>query len=127
VRAGAPLSVAEIIRSYKNGNQPGAVVFAAARGDDSLYRAADEDTLRGIYLNGFTVVSNQQLEQQQILSHIATTFSLPIAKVQYVDGNTVKIGRKEIILRSVLTLNIFVFILLALIIVVHAARQRPAP
>jgi hypothetical protein len=121
---GEPLSVAEIISSYKNGNQPKAAVFAATRGDDSLYSTADESTLRGIYLNGFTVVSNQQLGQQQILSYIATTFSLPIAKLQYIDSSSIKIGRKESILRSTLALNLIVFVLLVIITAVNALRQR---
>jgi hypothetical protein len=126
-REGVPLSVAEIISAYKNGNQPEAAVFAAVRGDDSLYRDADESTLREIYLNGFTVVSNQQLTQQKILHYIAKHFSLPIAKVQYVDNNSIKLGRKEFILRSILALNLIVCVLLVLITAVHAFRKRSAP
>jgi hypothetical protein len=126
-REGVPLSVAEIISAYINGNQPEAAVFAAVRGDDSLYRDADESTLREIYLNGFTVVSNQQLTQQKILHYIAKHFSLPIAKVQYVDNNSIKLGRKEFILRSILALNLIVCVLLVLITAVHAFRKRSAP
>lgn len=124
---GVLLSVADIISAYRNGHQPEAAVFAEGRGDDSLYRAADESTLRGIYLNSFTVVSNQQLGQQQILNYLVTTFSLPIAKLQYIDSNSIKIGRKESILRLILALNIIVFIMLAIISAVNTVRKRPAP
>ena len=124
-REGVPLSVADIISSYRNGHQPEAAVFAEERGDDSLYRAADESTLQGIYLNSFTVVSNQQLGQQQILSYIATTLSLPIAKLQYMDSNSIKIGRKESLLRSILVLNSIVGVLLALITGVNFLRRPP--
>jgi hypothetical protein len=123
-REGITLSVADIINSYKNGNEIDAVVFAADRGDDSLYRAADESTLRGIYLNGFTVVSNQQLGRGQILDFIATSFSLPIAKLQYVESNTIKIGIKELILRSILGINLVVFLLLVLVAGVKTFRRR---
>jgi hypothetical protein len=125
-REGIALSVADIISSYKNGNEIDDVVFAAERGDDSLYRAADESTLRGIYLNGYTVVSNQQLDRGQILHLIATSFSLPIAKLQYVEGNTSKIGRKELILRSILGINLVVFFLLALVAAAKTLRRRRA-
>jgi hypothetical protein len=125
-REGIALSVADIINSYKNGNVIDAVVFAAERGDDSIYRAADESTLRGIYLNGYTVVSNQQLGRGQILHFIATSFSLPIAKLQYVEGNTGKIGRKELILRSILAINLVVFLLLALLAAAKTFRRRRA-
>ncbi len=119
-----PLSVAEIISVYNTGDTPKAVVFAAARGDDSLYSPADESTLRGIYRNGFTVVSNQQLGRQQILSSLATSFSLPVAKLQYIDGHSIKIGRKEHLLRSILALNLVVASLLAVISVRNAVRRR---
>lgn len=121
---GKALSVTQIIGLYDNGDQPEAAVFAAARDDDSLYRAADESTLRGIYLNGFTVVSNQQLGQRKILRCMATTFSLPIAKVQYIQSNSIKIGRAESMLRTILALNCIVFMLTALIIAIHAFRRR---
>jgi hypothetical protein len=125
-REGMALSVAEIINSYKNGNEIEAVVFAVERGDDSLYREADESTLRGIYLNGCTVVSNQQLERGQILGFIATSFSLPVAKLQYVESNTIRIGMKELILRSILGINLVVFLLLALVAAVKTLRRRRA-
>jgi hypothetical protein len=125
-REGVPLSVVEIISSYKNGYPLEAAVFAADRGDDSLYRSADESTLRDIYLNGFTVVSNQQLDQQRILNHIALHVSLPIAKVQYMDSNSIKLGRKESLLRSILALNIIVCVLLAMIAALNAFRKRSA-
>jgi hypothetical protein len=126
MREGIALSVADIINSYKNGNKLAAVVFAAERGDDSLYRAADESTLRGIYLNGYTVVSNQLLGRGQILHCIAKGFSLPIAQLQYVESNTIKIGRKELILRSILAMNLVVFLLLALVAAVKTFRRRKA-
>jgi hypothetical protein len=127
VREEIPLSVAEIISVYNTGDTPKAVVFAAARGDDSLYSAADESTLRAIYRNGFTVVSNQQLGRQQILSSLATSFSLPVAKVQYVDGHSIKIGRKEHLLRSILALNLVVAALLAVITALNAIQRRKTP
>lgn len=124
VREGIPLSVAEIINTYKNGTEIDPVVFAAERGDDSLYAAGEESTLREIYLNGFTVVSNQQLDRQRILNHILSNVSLPIAKVQYEDGTSIKLGRKESILRSILALNITVWVLLVLIAAVKALRKQ---
>jgi hypothetical protein len=125
-REGIALSVAEIINSYKNGNEIDAVVFAVERGDDSLYRAADDGTLRGIYLNGCTIVSNQQLERGQILHFIATSFSLPVAKLQYVESNTIRIGVKELILRSILAINLVVFLLLALVAAAKTLRRYRA-
>ncbi len=126
-REGIPLSVAEIINTYKNGSEIDPVFFAAERGDDSLYTAGEESTLREIYLNGFSVVSNQQLDRQRILNHIASNFSLPVAKVQYVDSNSIKLGRKESILRSIMALNIIVCVLLVLIAAVKALRKQSSP
>ena len=123
---GVPLSVAEIINAYRKGRQTKAAVFASERGDDSIYRTADEKSLQEIYLNGFTVVSNQQLDQQRILNHIALHVSLPIAKVQYMDSNSIKLGRKESLLRSILALNIIVCVLLAMIAALNAFRKRSA-
>jgi hypothetical protein len=125
-REGMALSVAEIINSYKNGNEIEVVVFAVERGNDSLYRAPDDSTLREIYLNGCTVVSNQQLERGQILGFIATTLSLPVAKLQYVESNTIRIGMKELILRSILGINLVIFLLLALVTAVKTLRRRRA-
>ncbi len=124
---GVPLSVAEIINAYRKGKQTNAAVFASERGDDSIYRAADEKSLKEIYLNGFTVVSNQHLETPQILSYIAGKRSLPVAKLQYLDSNSVKIGRKEIILRTILAFNVTIFVLLVAIAAFNALRRRPAP
>ena len=124
---GVPLSVAEIINAYRKGRQTNAAVFAAERGDDSIYRAADDKSLKEIYLNGFTVVSNQHLETPQILSYIAGKRSLPVAKLQYLDGNSVKIGRKESFLRAILALNMSIFALLVVIAALNALRRRPAP
>lgn len=121
---GVPLSVAEIINAYRKGKQTHAAVFAAERGDDSIYRPADESSLKEIYLNGFTVVSNQHLEATQILSYIAGSLSLPIAKLQYLDGNSVKIGRKEDILRKILAVNATVLFLLAAIAALKPLRRR---
>ena len=121
---GTPLSVVEIISAYRTGKQTAPAIFAAARGDDSLYRDADDSSLKEIYLNGFTVVSNQHLETPQILRHIARTFSLPIAKLQYMDGNSIKIGRKEDILRKILAVNATVFVLLAAIAALKPLYRR---
>lgn len=124
---GVPLSVAEIINAYRKGKQTKAAVFASERGDDSIYRAADEKSLQEIYLNGFTVVSNQHLATAQILSCIAGSISLPVAKLQYLDVNSVKIGRKESFLRAILALHVSIFALLVLIAAFNALRRRPAP
>lgn len=125
-REGIVLSVVDIINSYKNDHEIDAVLFAAERGDDSLYRTADESTLRGIYLNGYTVVSNQQLERGRILRFIATSFSLPIAQLQYVDSTTSKIGQKELMLRSILGINLVVLLLLALVAAARTFHRRRA-
>jgi hypothetical protein len=44
--------------------------------------------------------------------------------VQYVDGHSIKIGRKEHLLRSILALNLVVASLLAVISVRNAVRRR---
>jgi len=124
---GVPLSVAEIINAYRKGRQTKAAVFASERGDDSIYRTADEKSLQEIYLNGFTVVSNQHLATAQILSYIAGAISLPVAKLQYLDVNSVKIGRKESFLRAILALHVSIFALLVVIAAFNALRRRPAP
>ncbi len=73
------------------------------RGDDSLYRAADEEYPAGDisqrFYRCFQPAPGATADSQL---YCGQPLSLPIAKLQYLDSNSVKIGRKESILRSIL-------------------------
>ena len=87
-----PLSVVEIIDYYKKRVRLTPIVFAENMSDDCLYEEKHETTLKAIYLNGFTVVSDQNLDRKKIENTIFKTFQLPIAKIQFVDESSTLIG-----------------------------------
>ncbi len=111
ISGGKPLSVAELIRCYRRGAAFSPVVFVEGKEDDCLYSPVSEGELKTIYLNGFTVVSNQTIELRQMVKSIVRQFSLPIAKVQFLDENSTIIGTRERIIRASLSVTGIVWIL----------------
>jgi len=112
---GDPLSVVGIINSYKRGVSLNPIVFAASEGDDCLYRAEDEIKLKKIYLNGFTVVSDQNIDGKKIRDAILKTLQLPIAKMQFMDTNSILIGYKEKMLRYAMVITFIIFVVTSII------------
>ena len=110
-----PLSVVEIIECYKDGVQLTPIVFAESISDDGLYEEKHESELSAIYLNGFTVVSDQNLDLQKIITTIFTKLQLPIAKLQFVDENSILIGYVEKKLRYGILITGIIFILASMI------------
>ena len=110
-----PLSVVEIIYYYKKRVRLTPIVFAETMSDDCLYEEKHETTLKTIYLNGFTVVSDQNLDRKKIKNTILKTFQLPIAKTQFVDEKSTLIGYTEKKLRYGILITIGVFILVSVI------------
>ena len=86
-------------------------------GDDCLYEEKHETTLKTLYRNGFTVVSDQNLNRKKIKNTIFKTFQLPIAKIQFIDENSTLIGYREKILRYSILITIVVFSLVAIAVV----------
>jgi hypothetical protein len=111
-----PLSVVEIIDYYKNGVRLNPIVFAESMSDDCLYEEKHETTLKTIYLNSFTVVSDQNLDRKKIKNTIFKTFQLPIAKIQFVDENSTLIGYREKELRYIILITIVVFSLVSIVV-----------
>lgn len=105
-----PLSVVEIIECYKNGVQLTPIVFAESISDDCLYEEKHESELSAIYLNGFTVISDQNLDLKKIITTIFTKLQLPIAKLQFVNENSILIGYVEKKLRYGILITVIIFI-----------------
>jgi len=112
---GDPLSVVEIINSYKRGVSLNPIVFAEREGDDCLYKAEDEIKLKKIYLNGFTVVSDQNIDRGKIRDAILKTLQLPIAKMQFIDTNSILIGYKEKMLRYTVVITFIIFVITSIV------------
>jgi len=108
-----PLSVVEIIECYKKEIPLDPVIFAKDRGDDCLYSAKDEVNLKKIYMNGFTVVSDQNVDKKKIKETILKALQLPIAKMQFIDTNSTWIGYKERTIRYIIMLNIIILIIVS--------------
>ena len=119
---GAPLSVVAIINCYRKDIPMTPVIFAEGKGDDCLYKANDESTLKNVYLNGFTVVSDHSIDRKKIQDTIVNTLQLPIAKIQFVDENTTLIGYKEKTLRYVIVITVFVFLIVLIITMSRSHR-----
>jgi hypothetical protein len=113
LRGKDPLSVVELIQCYRNGMTITPAVFAEGKGDDCLYSPEDEITLREIYLNGFTVVSDQQVDYTKIRDTLLKTFTVPIAKVQFMDGNSIMIGARERALRYSIVVTALILCMVA--------------
>jgi len=111
-----PLSVVEIITCYKEGISLTPSVFAEGKGDDCLYTADNEVDLKKIYLNGFTVVSDQSVDREKIKDTIFQTLQLPIAKIQFIDTNSTLIGYEEKTLRYAIMVTFIALILIAILI-----------
>jgi len=114
-----PLSVVELIRCYREGCFLSAIVFIERRDDDCLYSVEDEKKLKEIYLNGFTVVSNQNIEYHEMVDSIVRHFTLLTAKVQYLDSNSTIIGSRERMVRSSLAFTGIVCIVIIGLIVLR--------
>lgn len=106
-----PLSVAEMIDCYGKGIPLTPYVFAENRGDDPLYREKDEVYLKKVYLNGYTVISDQNVDGKKIKDAILKTLRLPIAKIQFVEAKSTLIGYKEKILRYVIVITFAIFVI----------------
>ena len=107
---GNPLSVVELIRCYREGRAFSPVVFVEEKEDDCLYSPDSEVKLKNIYLNGFTVVSNQTVDLQQMVESMVKRFSLPLAKVQFLNKNSTIIGTRESTVRASLAVTGIVWI-----------------
>ena len=119
------LSVVELIQCYRQGIPPTPVVFAEDKGDDCLYSAEDEINLREIYLNGFTVVSDQQVGYTKIRKTLLNTFTVPIVKVQFMDSNSIMIGARERILRYSIVVTAIIFFMVAVGTLLRRRRNSP--
>ena len=109
------LSVVEMINGYKKGIPLTPIVFAEDQSDDSLYRIEDEIELKKIYMNGFTVVSDQNVDGRKIKNTIVNTLQFPIAKMQFIDTNSALIGYKEEMLRYAVVITFIIFILTSIV------------
>jgi len=119
---GVPLSVVAIINCYKKGIPMTPVVFAEGKGDDCLYKAEDEIALKNVYLNGFTLVSDQSVDRKKIQDTIVKTLQLPIAKIQFVDENSTWVGYKEKTLRYAIIITVFVFLMMLIVTILKSQR-----
>lgn len=106
-----PLSVVEMIECYKKGMPLTPNIFAENRRDDALYSGKDEVYLKKVYLNGYTVVSDQNVDAKTIKDTILKTLRLPIAKMQFVEAQSTLIGYKEKMLRYAIVITFAVFII----------------
>jgi len=113
---GEPLSVAEMIICYREGASLTPTVFVKSRGDDCLYSTENEVNLKNIYLNGFTNVSDQNVNKKKIMDTIAEKLQLPIVIIQFIDENSTLIGYNEKILRYAVVSTFVVFVLLSIVI-----------
>ena len=119
----SPLSVLDIINSYKIDIPLKPVVFAESEKDDCLYETQDDINLKNIYLNGFTVVSNQNLSRKSIRDTIIKNLQFPIAKIQFMDTNSILIGYKEKILRYTLMITFIIFIIILIVIFLQRRQE----
>ena len=124
-RAGKPLSVVDLIRCYREGDTLLPVVFVEGKEDDCLYSPGSEVELREIYLNGFTVVSNQTFDYQQIVESIVKRFTLLITKVQFMDSNSIMIGARERILRYSIVVTAIIFFMVAVGTLLRRRQNSP--
>jgi len=108
--AGEPLSVVDLIKCYREGDAISPVVFVDGKEDDCLYSSHSEVDLREIYLNGFTVVSSQTLDDRQIVESLVKRFTPLVTKVQFLDKNSTMIGTRERMVRACLALTGVVWI-----------------
>jgi hypothetical protein len=106
-----PLSVVELVRHYLEGLAFSPIVFVEGKEDDCLYGPDSEGKLRNVYSNGFTVISNQTIDLQRIVNSIIKRFSLPVAKVQFLDGKSTIIGTRERMIRASLVITGIVWVL----------------
>jgi hypothetical protein len=113
---GEPLSVAEIIVCYREGVSLTPSVFVKSRGDDCLYSSESEIRLKEIYLNGFTKVSDQNVDRKKIVNTISQKFQLPIVVIQFVDGHSTWIGYQEELLRHAIVITFVGFVLLSAVV-----------
>ena len=113
---GKPLSVAEIILCYREGISPASTVFAESRGDDCLYSSESEVRLKEIYLNGFTKVSDQNVDREKIVNTLSQTFQLPIVVIQFLDGHSAWIGYQEELLRYAVVITFVGFVLMVAVV-----------
>ena len=111
ISGGKPLSVVELIRCYRGKSSFSPVVFVEEKNDDCLYSLDSEGELKNIYLNGFTVVSNQTIDLWQMVTTTVTRFSLPVAKIQFLEENSTVIGTRETMVRGSLAVTAIVWIL----------------
>jgi len=116
---GIPLSVVDLIRCYRDGEALSPVVFVAGKEDDCLYSPESEVDLREVYLNGYTVVSDQTIDFQQILESILKRFTPLITKVQFLDKNSTKIGTRESMVRTGLAVTGIVWIVVLGLVVLR--------
>ena len=110
IRDDKPLSVVELIECYREGCALSPVVFAERRENDCFYSPASETELKEIYLNGFTVVSSQVINYRKIVASIVKHFTLLIAKVQFLEKNSIMIGSRERMIRASLVLTGILFV-----------------
>ena len=125
LRGDDPLSVVELIQCYRQGIPPTPVVFAEDKGDDCLYSAEDEINLREIYLNGFTVVSDQQAGCTTLREKLLNIFTVPVVKVQFMDSNSTMIGARERILRYSVVVTAIIFFMVAVGTLLRIRRNSP--
>jgi len=125
LRGNDPLSVAELIQCYRHGIPLTPAVFAEGKDDDCLYSAEDEITLREIYLNGFTVVSDQQVDYTKIRETMLKTFTVPLVKVQFMDSNSTMIGARERMLRYSIVVTAIIFFAVAVGTFLRRRRNYP--
>ena len=124
-RGNDPLSVVELIQCYRHGISLTPAVFAEGKGDDCLYSAADEINLREVYLNGFTVISDHQVDYTTIHYTMLKTFTVPLVKVQYMDSNSPKIGARERALRYSVVITAILVGMVGIATVVPRRRHFP--
>jgi len=116
---GTPLSVVDLIRCYRDGDALSPVVFVEGKEDDCLYSPEGEVDLREVYLNGFTVVSDQTIDFQQILESILKNFTPLITRVQFLDKNSTRVGIRESMVRTGLAVTGVVWIVVLGLIVLR--------
>ncbi len=111
-----PLSVVGIINCYRE-NLPMTPVVFGVEGNDGLYGPEQEISLKKIYLNGMTMVSDQTVNRKKIWNTFLEKFSLPIAKIQYLNGTTTLIGLREERLRVVIVVTACILVLLTILLI----------
>lgn len=122
--AGKDLSVAELIRCYREGHAFSAIVFAEGKGDDCLYGTESEAELKEIYLNGFTVVSRQAIDYRRIVESLVKQRTLLIAKLQFLDENSTVMGSREGMIRTAVALTALLWVVVVCCILLAKRRNR---